>query len=469
MTRNDGRRLFLSSPPGRGCAILAVLFGLLFFPAAPAFAADKVLDIQEITSPGGITAWLVEDHTLPIVAVSFTFKGAGAAGDPADKQGLARMVSNTLDEGAGEYDSQAFQKILNDNSIALSFTSGRDDFGGGLRTLSKNKALAFTLLKLALTQPRFDAEPVERMRAANMTRLRGALSDPEWMAARIFNDAAFAGHPYAHNSGGTLTTLQNITADDLRVFAGRALAKDNLRIGVTGDIAPDELKAVLDTVFGGLPDSAQLPAIPDLALQNAGQTILYPQDIPQSVIETMQPGIGRTDPDYYTGMVMNFILGGAGFGSRLTEEIREKRGLVYGVSSSFNDMDRFKGLEISTATKNETAGQVLDMIRAELRKMHDAPVTQDELAAAQSYLIGAFPLALSSTGRIAALLADVQRDDLPIDYLEKRADRIRAVTPAAVQALAQKILTPDAMTVVIVGRPAGVTPTRTVDTLPNVD
>lgn len=432
-------------------------------------ASDRLLDIQEVESPGGVKAWLVEDHTLPIVAAAFSFKGAGSDLEPADRQGLARLVSNMLDEGAGPYDSQSFQKILNDNSISLGFSSGRDDFGGSLHTLTKNKALAFTLLHLALSEPRFDAEPLERMRAANLTRIRAAQSDPEWMAARLLNDVAFAGHPYALNSGGTLTTLQKITAEDLRAFASTTLARDNLRVSVAGDITAKELGTVLDAVFGDLPEKADVPPVADLTVQNAGQTVLYKQDIPQAVIETMQPGLGRTDPDYYTGMVMNFILGGSGFGSRLTEEVREKRGLAYGINSSFYDMDHFKGLSISTSTKNESVGDVLDLVRAELKKMRDAPVTAEELASAKSYLIGAFPLELSSTGRIAGLLLDLQLDDLPVTYLDERAEKINKVTAAGVQALAQRLLTPDSLTTVIVGQPEGITPTKIVETLPNVD
>jgi len=450
---------------------LNVIFLYIFalFCAAPAFAKDKLLDIREVTSAGGITAWLVEDHTLPIITMQFSFKGAGSALDPAEKQGLALMASNTMDEGAGEYDSAAFQKLLTDNNIVLSFGAGRDHFGGNLKTLTKHKDLAFKLLRLALNEPRFDADPVERMRAANLARIRSSLSDPEWKSARLMNDVAFAGHPYALNSGGTLSTLQAITPADLQNFAKTRLGRNNLRIGIVGDISPEELKTVMDAVFGELPESVTLPAVADLKVQNGGATILYEEYIPQTIIDITQPGIDRKHPDYYTAMLMNFILGGSGFGSRLTEEIREKRGLTYGIGTYFNDLEHAETFVASTSTKNESVAEVLGLIGVEWKKMQNEPVTDTELAEIKSYVIGSFPLSIASTDNIASIILSLQLDDLPIDYLDKRKERISAVSKEDIQNLAKWLLTPGKLTTVLVGKPQGVTPTKTVDKLPNVD
>ncbi|PJB71475.1 MAG: insulinase family protein [Alphaproteobacteria bacterium CG_4_9_14_3_um_filter_47_13] len=433
------------------------------------FAGDRLLDIQEVKSEKGISAWLVEDHSLPIIALQFSFKQVGSALDSKENQGLAQLVSNTMDEGAGSYDSATFQKMLTDHNISLHFSAGRDNFGGRLKLLTKNKDMAFDMLRLALTAPRFDAEPVERMRAANLSRIRSSMADSGWKASRLMNDIAFSGHPYALNSGGTLTTLQTITAQDLHDFVKTRFSLENLRVGVMGDITPEELKTALDTIFGALPQNKALPVIQDLTVQNGGQTILYKQDIPQTMIEIMQPGIGRSHPDYYTGMVMNFILGSSGFGSRLTEEIREKRGLTYGINTAFYDLKHLQALTASTSTKNESAAEVLVLIDTEWRKMMDGMVSDKELANAKSYLIGSFPLSLSASDHIAALLLDLQLDDLPADYLDKRADRINAVTKEDIQALAKKLLTPDKLTIVLVGKPVDVAPTKIVDVLPNVE
>lgn len=432
-------------------------------------AKDKFLAIQEVKGKSGVTAWLVEDHALPIISMTFAFRGAGAAGDAADKQGLAQLASNTMDEGAGDIDSQTFQKTLTDNSISLSFSSGRDDFQGSLYTLTRTKDTAFHLLQLALTKPRFDPEAVGRMKAANITRLRSSLTDPDWMAARIMNDIAFAGHPYAQNSGGTLTSIPAITPEDLRNFVATRLARNNLVVTITGDIGAKELSKILDSVFGELPEKAALPAVADLNVQGGGQVALYNKDIPQTIISIMQPGIGRDNPDYHAYQVMNFIFGGSGFGSRLMVEVREKRGLTYGIYSGFYLLDHLKGLSISTSTENKNTGEILSITRQEMEKMMKEPVTDTELADAKSYLIGSMPLSLTSSGKISALMLSLRQDNLPIDYLDNVDDKINAVTKEDILRVAQKYLQPASLTTVLVGKPEGITPTKTVDTLPNVE
>lgn len=435
----------------------------------PALARDKLLDIQEVTSPGGIRAWFVEDHSIPVLALQFAFRGAGSVLDPADKQGLARMLSNTMDEGAGDLDSQSFQKELMDLSISLHFGASRDDFTGEVKTLTKNRARALELLTLALTKPRFDDEPVNRMRDGNKSRIRASLSDPDWIAARLLNDIAFAGHPYAQNSGGTLTTLDNITAEDLRAFHKNYIGKNHLVVGVAGDITKEELAAILDQVFGALPDLPPPVAAPALELQNTNTVSLFSKEIPQTIIEVLQPGINEKDPDYQTAQIMNFVLGSSGFGSRLTEEIREKRGLTYGIYTSFMGMKHFDGLAVSTSTENKNAGELLSLLKAEWKKMKETPITDKELKDAQTYLIGALPLSLTSTDDIAGLLLSLQIDDLPIDYLDRREQALRATTTADVQRLAKKILDENRMTTILVGQPEGVKDFKPIEKLPNAE
>ena len=170
----------------------------------------------------------VEDHTLPIIALKFAFKDAGSAQETPEKQGLSLLVASTMDEGAGDYDSQAFQKALNDNSISLSFGGSRDSFNGNLTTLTRHKEKAYELLELALNKPRFDQEALERMRASRLTSLRNSMTDPDWIAARIMYDVAFKGHPYALNRGGTFKSLESITTDDLHSFKNNQLSQDRL-------------------------------------------------------------------------------------------------------------------------------------------------------------------------------------------------------------------------------------------------
>ena len=440
--------------------------------ALPAQAAERFLDIQKMTTPGGIEIWYVNDDTLPVLALAFQFRGAGTTLDPEGQQGLVQLLSNTMDEGAGERDAQAFQKALNDNSISLRFSASRDAFGGLLKTLADREELAFSLLEDALTAPRFAPEAVERMRAANLARLRSASSDPDWMAARLFNDRAFAGSAYARNSGGTLSGLAAVTPADLKRFQETELTRDRLLVAAAGRIEPQRLATLVDRTFGALPKSAPETdaQAAQIALQNQGTAALYDLQIPQTVIEMALPGLPPQDPDYPALLVLNHLYGGAGFGSRLMEEVREKRGLTYGIYSSLSDMERVQLIRIATSTENANVPEVLALVRSVMADMAAAPPEDGALADAKAYLTGSLPLALTSTEALAGIVLSLRVRSLPIDWLDGYAARIRAVEAADVQSLAARLLDPARATLVMVGRPAAQDfyETETVKELPNV-
>ncbi len=431
-------------------------------------AQAGILDITEVKSPGGITAWLVEDHTIPVISMRYSFRGAGAVNDPEKKQGLTRLLSNTMDEGAGDLTSEEFQGLLDNMSIGLSFNAGRDDFGGTLKTLSKNKAKAFELLQLALTRPRFDKDPVDRMIAANLTRIRGDMTDPDWMAARLLNSVIFKGHPYAMNSGGTLSSLPALTPDDLRAKVREDLTKNRLIISVAGDITASELGTILDRVFGALPAQDKKSNIADVRFAGKPATTLYKLDIPQTLIEANMPGIRMDDPDYFAAEIMNFILGSSGFGSRLTDVIRERNGLTYGIYTGLSMMDHASLFSLSTSTKNETAARLMDLTRAEFEKIKTEPVSAREIKDAKAYLTGSTPLSLTSTDQIAGMMLAFQRYNLPRNYLDIREQALGKVTAADVTRVAKRLLDISKLSVVMVGNPQGVTPTETVTELPDV-
>jgi zinc protease len=441
---------------------------MIFSHPAAAQESEKVLDIEKVTSPGGLTAWLVEDDSQPIIAMDFAFEGAGAVNTPADKQGLSTLLSNTLDEGAGDLTSQQFQKELSDHSITLRFSSNRDNFGGSLKTLKRHQEKAFNLLELALNEPRFDEEPVERMRQANLARLRGSMSNPDWIAARLFNDKAFEGHPYALNSGGTLTTLAAITPADLKAFKETHLTQDRLVIGVAGDITAEELGPLLDEVFGGLPKNADEEDISPLTIQNTGSVFVYERPIPQSIIMMATDSLDENDPDYYTLQVMNHIFGSSGFGSRLMEEAREKRGLTYGIYSGLANQEYVNALTISASTDNKNVPEMLSIIRQEMDKMGNSELST-ELQDAKSYLTGSLPLALTSTGSIADILVALQLNDRGIDYLDQYEQKINQVNAGNVQRVAGQILDPEKLVTIIVGQPEGMKDATKIETLPNVE
>ncbi len=433
----------------RRCLAATVFFVALFGATAQA------IEVQRVVSPAGVEAWLVEDHTNPIVALRFAFRGAAAL-DPKGKEGLADMVSSLLDEGAGELDSQAFQRRLEDMVITLRFDAGYDTFGGRFRTLSVNLGAAFDLLRLALTQPRFDADPVARIRSQLLTIIRRNSEDPDVIAGRAMRRALFPDHPYGRPVMGTEDSVKAITTADLKRFTAERLGRDNVLIGVVGDIGADQLAALLDGVFGGLPGQAAPWRLPEVTPAATGHTIVVRKAVPQSAILFAQAGIKRDNKDFYPAYVMNYVLGGGGFTSRLYNEVREKRGLAYSVYTALSPMASSALLQGGAGTANARVAETLGVVRAEWRRLAADGVEAAELADTKTYLTGSFPLRFSSSGRIAAILVAMQIDNLGIDFLERRNSYVEAVTRDAVNQVARRLLDPDGLTTVVVGEPEGV-------------
>ena len=437
----------------RGRALLAGCGAVLIVAFAnPAAAATKITRVE---SPGGIVAWLVEEPSIPMLSVEISFEG-GSAFDPPGKEGLANLLSGLLDEGAGELDSFAFQERLEDLAISLSFNAGRETFAGSLRTLTKNRDEAFRLLGLAMTQARFDDEPVERIRGQIISGLVRSAQDPNRIAGKTFFEAAYSGHPYGHTTRGTEETVAAIIADDLRAFVKERLAKETMLIGAVGDITPDELGRLLDSALGNLPATAQPFDIPEIAFPENNRTIVVRRGNPQSVLMFGMPGIKRDDPNYFAAVLLNHVLGGGSFSSRLYSEIREKRGLAYSVYSSVYPLQQSGMIVGGVGTANERVAESLDLVRAEIRDIAENGVGEEELEAAKTFITGSFPLRLNSNARIANVLVSLQIFDLGIDYLERRADLVNSVTLDDVKAMAERLFKADSMLVVVVGDPVGV-------------
>ncbi|USG62132.1 insulinase family protein [Sneathiella marina] len=430
--------------------LIAVFVSLIFFGTAQVSAIAA--EIREIVTPGGIKAWLVEERSIPIVSMKVAWLG-GASLDPADRAGIAHLASATMDEGAGDLDSISFQERLSDLAIKLNFDAGKDTFSGNLKTLSENTDEAFRLFGLAITEPRFDDEPVERIRAQILTSLNRKLSDPNSLAGRAWFDIAFKGHPYSQPSEGTIDTMSAVTKADLIEFAKTRLAKDNMVISVVGDIGEDELMLLLDKTFGGLPEKAMASKIPETSPIAEATVKIIDQDIPQSIVIFGGQGIKRDDPDYYAAYVLNYILGGSGFESRLTDEIREKRGLVYSVYSYLYPLESAALQMGGFGTSNASVKEALELVSEQVAEIRTEGVTADELAGAKTYLNGSFPLSLSSNASIASIMVAMQLNELPTEYLQQRADLINAVTLDDVKRVSQRLLDPEKMIVVVVGKP----------------
>lgn len=429
--------------------LLSLALVLLAAPLA------RAVEIVRVTSPGGIEAWLIEAHDNPLFALSFSMPG-GAALDPKGKEGLTLLLASTIDEGAGDLDSEAFRQEMEDRSISLSFSTGQDSFTGTLQGLTRERDRAFELLHLALTQPRFDEEPIQRVKSQIESILARAKQNPDSIAGEALARLTFGQHPYAFRKEGTPESLAGLTADDLRQLAKERLQRNGLIIGVVGDITPEELAPLLDATFGALPIAEIPPVTPAFTFEGQGVVQVIPFPGPQSVIQMAQPAIKRDDPDFYAARVVDQVLGGGSFTSRLYLEVREKRGLAYGAWSSLTPRQAGGLWYAGASTKNESAGETLEIMREVWAQMAKEGPSDEEIQAAIDYLTGSFALSLTSSPDIADLLVSIQREKLGIDYIDKRAIFYDTLTPDQVRQVAKRLLDPAKLAIVVVGEPVGI-------------
>ena len=436
-------------------SFVPALLLLLFHSGAGA------MTIERVTSPGGLEAWLVEDHTLPVVSIRFAIRG-GAALDPPGKSGLAAMAAGLLDEGAGSYDTAAFKTRLEDLAADLRFSAGRDEVGGSLRSLEANLPETTDLLRAALTSPRFEPTAVERVRSELVTSLSQQAHSPRALSDRLWMRDAFEDHPYGGNVNGSVRSVSAITREDLVGFASQRLRRTGLVIGAVGDITADELAALTDRVFGGLPAGSGDTPVAETKPAETGGVLVTRQPVPQSAVTFGQVGPKRDDPDWYAARLVNDALGGGGFRGRLMREIREKRGLAYSVSTELVSF-RHAGLILGTvATENARVAESISLIRAEWKQMRDEGPSEAELNLAKDFLIGSFPLSLDTSARVASLLVEIQLENLGIDYLDRRVALLSGVTLDQARRVARNLLDPNRLSFAIVGDPADLNSTRSV-------
>jgi zinc protease len=424
----------------------------------PAFAeaalSSRAGRVQRVFSPGGIEAWLVEEHTVPLVALEFSING-GASQDVPDRPGTATLLAGLLDEGAGPYDAEAFHRALDDKAIHLSFSADRDHISGHLQTLVRNTDAAFDLFRLALNEARFDPEPTERVREQMVATLRRDMNDPEAMANRAFRAAAFPDHPYGRAVRGELDTLGSISRADIADLRKRAFARATLKIAAVGAINAATLARHLDEVFGAWPQLPELVTVPATSVANLGTRRVIDLDVPQTTIRFGRPGIHRRDPEFIPAMVVNYILGGGGLTTRLFHEVREKRGLAYSVYSQIQSFERAAMLAGSTSTKNERAAESLAVIESEIKLLAQEGPTEAELDKAKKYLTGSYALSFDTSTKIAAQLVHLQQQGFDVSYLDERNKLVEAVTLAEAKRVGERLFGDGALLVTAVGRPAG--------------
>lgn len=433
--------------PRRTATPLATLFLAVFFLILPALAA-RAMDIQEVKSSKGITAWLVEDHTVPIIAIRFVFDG-GSTQDPVGKEGLVNLMTGLFDEGAGDLDSETFQIKMDDVGAEMGFDAGRDGTYGSMRTLAERKDAAFDLLRLALTKPRFDQAPIDRIRSQILAGIIAGENDPGTIAQTKWAEAIYGTHPYSRSDQGTKQSLAAITPDDLKAFHKANFARDGLHVAVVGDIDAETLKQKLDALFGDLPEHQTLNPVADIE-PKLGQQLEVNYDLPQTSLQLAYPGVKRDAPDFFASVLMNEILGGGTFTSRLFAEVREKRGLAYSVSSDLVDQKHADALLVTTATRSDRAAETLGVVREVVKRMAEVGPTEEELEATKKYMVGAYAINnLDSSSAIAATLVELQLDKLGIDYMQRRGALINGVTLEQVKAAAKKLLSAEPAIMVV--------------------
>jgi zinc protease len=410
------------------------------------------LPIQEVRA-AGLSAWLVEDPAIPVVALAWAWPG-GSALDPAGAEGTAAMAAALLTEGAGPLRAVEFADALRDEAIGLSFSAGRDAFEGGFRALSGALPEAVRLARLAMAEPRLDPDAVERVRARAVAAARRTLETPRGQAGRAFWAEAYPNHPAGRQGGGTPESLPGIGIPALREAIGRQVHREGLLVTAAGAITPARLAEAMVELFGGLPAGAP-PALPPLpGFRDFGQAVL-PVPSPQSSVVFGQEGLAVQDPDWEAAQVALRILAGGGFSSRLMQAVRERRGLSYGIGGGLNVLFRQGVVVGSVATENARVAETLSVTRDEWRAMAEGGPTGEELADAVAFLTGSLPLQFSDSRRIADTLLSLRQNGRPIDWLAGRPARLAALTRDGVAAVSARLLKPQALSAVVAGQPVG--------------
>ena len=409
------------------------------------------IEIQEVTSPGGITAWLVEEHSIPFTAIDMEFRG-GANEDQPAKRGATNLMMALLEEGAGERDARAFAEAAETLAARMSFDAGNDTVSVSIEFLTENRDASLALLRDALTAPRFDADAVERVREQVLASLASDARDPGEIAQARLAALSFPGHPYGTQLDGTPESVAALNIEDLRAAHSRALTRDRVHVGVTGDITAEELGPLLDDLLGGLPENGT-PGVPVAEYKLDGGVTVVEFPSPQSVVLFGQEGIAFDDPDYFPAYILNHVLGGGGFESRLMTEVREKRGLTYGIGTFLAPRDLAAQWLGQFSSSNDKAAEAVALVRDEWARVAADGITQEELDTAKTFLTGAYPLRFDGNRNIASILVGMQVNDLPIDYIETRNDKVEAVTLEDVKRVAARVLKPEALHFVVVGQP----------------
>lgn len=417
------------------------------------FGALADILVQEVDA-AGLQAWLVEDYHVPAMEIRLTFTDAGYASDPPDKQGRAAMAGAMLLEGAGDRDVRAFYRAMEDKAIDIDVKVDLDGLSISVKTLAEHRETAFELVSDMLLRPQLNAQRMEDVKRRFEASRRRQEESPYYLGGRALKQAAYGTHPYAQEKLGDAASVQALTEADLRHYIQHYLTKEHALIAVVGAIEADELRRLMKHYLPALPDAMQRETdIQPVTLPDTPIEIHVEKQLPQTVLMFTKEGISRDDPNYYAAYVLNHIVGGGStLVTRLGEQVRKKRGLTYGIGTSFSHdtySDRWVGY---LATKHETAQQAREVIIQTLADVARQGVSEEEVREAVQYITGSFPLNVDSNAEIASYLIGIQLHNLGKDYLTRRNAYFEAVTREDVNAFAKTLMKPEGLLWVSVGK-----------------
>lgn len=424
---------------------------LLLALATPVHAE---VPIQKVTSPNGLQAWLVEDHTIPFMALQIRF-GGGTSLDAVGKRGAVNLMTALIEEGAGDLDAIGFATARDDLAASFRFSSNLDSVSVAAQFLTENRDQAVQLLRDALNAPRFDQDAIDRVRAQVIAGIEANAKDPSEIAAQLEAARNFGDHPYGTDQSGTLDSVKALDRSDILAAHAGVLALDRVTIAAAGGITPQQLGVMLDQILGQLPQTgAPLPNTAQLN-ETGGITV---QDFPgpQSVVIFGHGGLRVDDPDFMTASLVNEIFGGSRFTARLMREVRDKRGLTYGIGTNLASLKYGALLAGQFQASNEKVAEAIAVVRDEWAKMGAGDITEAELEAAKTYMIGAYPLRFDGNGTIASILVGMQVNGFAIDYPKTRNDQVRAITSDQANRVAKRLFKPENLHFTVVGQPVGV-------------
>lgn len=409
--------------------------------------------IQQFVTPGGVSVWLVEEPSIPILSLRMAWQ-AGETNDPEGMEGLTNAMVYHMNEGAGEYDTQAYFKRMEELNMSFSCGASDESTYCNASMLTDNAADSFEMISLALAEPRFDDGPFERFQREQEVSLQTRETNPQFLARRARIQALYPDHAYARETSAE--SLAAITQDAMRTQKDLLMVREGMLVTAVGAMSPEELAPLIDAAAAGLAETSDTSETADVVLADpvaAPLTVDLPQ--PQSLVTFAAPAMKREDPDFYTAVVLNYTFGGGGFESRLMKDLRVEKGLTYGVYTQVSSEDKLQLWAGGGQTKNESAGEFIAAVRANMESMVAEGMTEQELSDAKSYLTGSYPLGFDSNAKIAARMMGVRLDGLPVDFFDKRNAMVDAVTLEDVNRVAAEYLDPGNFTFVVVGQPEG--------------